>query len=393
VNATEYWLSELTNRSEATKSKYESFLLKFAAFCGKSPDELLKQRKIDLRNEDVKVQRSVESNLKGFISSLAQKNYSISTQQIAYSSVRSFFEMSYLPLRMRRGDYPSGESLGSRAATKDDIRVLVEKAPLRVRSIIMFLKDTGLRVSDARRLLFKDLGEDWEKQTFIPLFLVTKKAKTIAKTFIGIEAINALKEYVEQRKKGTRKLPPETITPESPLFRTRSPKVKPLSRSGFSALIFFQAQRCGINKGFSAHSFRKYVQTNLEAAGVHPNWIDQMLGHKLINSRDSYSLPVDEQLREAYERAYAHLAVLELSDSERLKVLEKDLEEARTEISDLRGAKLERDGLRSRVASLENAINKMHEIDLKDGLLIEQLMENFNRLETLIRKREAAAGV
>jgi hypothetical protein len=34
------------------------------------------------------------------------------------------------------------------------------------------------------------------------------------------------------------------------------------------------------------------------------NWIDRVLGHNLINSRDAYSLPTDEELQEAYEKAY-----------------------------------------------------------------------------------------
>jgi hypothetical protein len=40
------------------------------------------------------------------------------------------------------------------------------------------------------------------------------------------------------------------------------------------------------------------------------NWIDQVLGHKLINSRDSHSLPTDEELREAYIKAYHFVTVL-----------------------------------------------------------------------------------
>ena len=43
-----------------------------------------------------------------------EKKPSMSTKQIAFASVRSFFEMNYLPLKMRHGDYPTGESLGSR---------------------------------------------------------------------------------------------------------------------------------------------------------------------------------------------------------------------------------------------------------------------------------------
>ena len=59
----------------------------------------------------------------------------------------------------------------------------------------------------------------------------------------------------------------------------------------------------------SAHSLRKRLQTQLEKGGMPTNWIDQVLGHKLINSRDAYSLPTDEELREAYVKAYPMVSV------------------------------------------------------------------------------------
>jgi hypothetical protein len=59
----------------------------------------------------------------------------------------------------------------------------------------------------------------------------------------------------------------------------------------------------------SAHSFRKKLQTDLEKSGVNTNWIDQILGHALINSRDAYSLPTDEELKEAYTKAYQTIRI------------------------------------------------------------------------------------
>jgi hypothetical protein len=60
----------------------------------------------------------------------------------------------------------------------------------------------------------------------------------------------------------------------------------------------------------SAYSLRKRIQTQLEKVGMPTNWIDQVLGHKLIYSRDAHSLPTDEELREAYIKAYHFVAVL-----------------------------------------------------------------------------------
>jgi hypothetical protein len=59
----------------------------------------------------------------------------------------------------------------------------------------------------------------------------------------------------------------------------------------------------------STHSLRKKLQTDLEKAGINSNWIDQILGHQLINSRDAYSLPTDDELRDSYFRAYPFLRV------------------------------------------------------------------------------------
>lgn len=322
-------MEELANRSDATREKYRSYFLKFCEWIGKTPDQLVEQREKDLKGEDPKEQRRIESSLKGFVAFLGREGSSVSTQQVAYAAVRSFFEMHYQPLRMRRGEYPSGEALGSRVATKEDIKKLLEDASLRIRAMLLFLKDTGLRVSDVVALKYGDLAEGLEgDEKFISLSLVTKKNKTVAKTFVGPEAIETLKEYFVERRQGTRNIPPEEIKPDSPLFRTRSPKVKAMTRSGMSSTIVYHAQKLGINGQFSAHSFRKYFQTQLEAAGVNSNWIDQMIGHRLINSRDSYSLPADQQLKEAYTKAYKHLRVFKDADVEaRISTLESELEE------------------------------------------------------------------
>lgn len=51
-------------------------------------------------------------------------------------------------------------------------------------------------------------------------------------TFLSREGIEYLKTYLDIRRKGTRKLPPEIIAPESPLIRNlRNHIPKPISES------------------------------------------------------------------------------------------------------------------------------------------------------------------
>jgi len=276
-------------------------------------DQLLAQRQNDLLSRDIKTQRRIESKFLAFLAKKKEEGYATATLQIIFASVRSFFEIHYFPLRMRRNDYPKGDSNGVRRATKEAIlKVLYDlrtRNKATERAMFLFLKDSGLRVSDARRLncgFFLEVLEKNPDADLIQISIITQKTKLLAKTFIGKEAI---KDYFEERREGSRNVPPEMITKESPLFRTwTSGEVKRIPRGSMSSLIREAFLRNG-EKRMSAHSLRKKLQTDLEKAGVNPNWIDQILGHQLINSRDAYSLPTDEELQEAYAQAYPLIKV------------------------------------------------------------------------------------
>lgn len=312
--ALKYWKDELATKTEATRDIYLRNFAKFEAFTGKTADELLTQRLNNQISKDPKIQHQIESQLKKFISAKREEGLAPATLQLCFAAIRSFFEIHYYPLRMRRGDYPKGESLGVKVATKEAILKALNNKHTRnkktINAMVLFLKDSGLRVSDARLFNYGDISERLKRgDEFISLKTITQKQKTVAKTFIGYEAIHAFKIYLEARQQGSRHVPPENSTDKSPLFRTwESGKVKRILRHSFSSVIRSAFLRVN-EPNITAHSLRKYVQTNLERGGVNVNWIDQILGHKLINSRDAYSKPTDEQLREAYIKAYKFLRV------------------------------------------------------------------------------------
>jgi integrase len=215
---------------------------------------------------------------------------------------------------MRKNDYPKGESNGQRKATKEAIVKAIEHRTSRtiptLKPVLLFLKDTGMRIGDARAMYAKEIYDQIQSNPkVISINIRTEKQHITQQTFIGEEAIQALKEYFELRQKGSQKVKPETITEKSPLFRTwRSRQIKRISRSGLSGLIYNAFRRINEAK-MSAHSLRKYTQTTLEEANVNANWIDLIIGHVLPNSRGAYSLPDNEKLKEAYVKAYPFLRV------------------------------------------------------------------------------------
>jgi integrase len=311
--AIKYWQNELATKGEATKQKYQEYFREFLDFIGKNPDELIVQRQQDLLNPDRKIQRKMESQLLAFIGKKKEEGYAIATQQIYFASIRSFFEIHYFPLIMRRGDYPKGDSNGVKRATKEAIlKVLGNKTRnmVTIKPLILFIKDTGLRVSDVRRLRYGDIANQFERRDkIIQINIITQKTKLLAKTFMGEESIEELKDYFEARKKGSRNIAPETITKNSPLFKLWARgEVRQIQRHSLSSLI--REAFANVNEErITAHSLRKKLQTDLEKAGINSNWIDQILGHQLINSRDAYSLPTDEELKEAYTKAYQFIKV------------------------------------------------------------------------------------
>lgn len=327
-----YWFESMAGRAEGTKRSYLSHLKRFSQWLGKTPDELIAEREQQLKSEDKKVQRTMEMHVKRYNAYLDEHGAGAGTKTTARAAIKSFFEHHYMKLEFIRGDFPTEAIEERRKVEKEEILAMLELADVRDRALIHVLKDSGLAVSDASRLkvglLFRKskispiTAKDVENlPDFIPLKMIRKKTKAKIRSFLGREAVKALKTYLKHRMRGTahvypgqkvgeKGIAPETLTPNSPLFRTRSRKVKAMSTKRIKDAIRERAKRSGIS-GISAHSFRKYTQTMLEVARIDPNWRRLILGKKLPGSEGSYSMPSTPDLQRAYEEAYQHIQVFE----------------------------------------------------------------------------------
>ena len=147
-------------------------------------------------------------------------------------------------------------------------------------------------------------------------------------SFLHKDAVNSLLKYKRWREaKG------ETITPESWLFvktkrGVRTGKYEQITIHAIKHTFQVASERTGIK--FSCHDMRRFVETQLEAARVQPNWIRKIMGKTIKGEERPYSRPKIEQLREAFKSAIPHLT-LELkviTDIEREKVRMRSLIEA-----------------------------------------------------------------
>ena len=126
-------------------------------------------------------------------------------------------------------------------------------------------------------------------------------------TFLGPEAAQFLKLYIDQRRKGTLKMPPENLNDDSPLIRDetrRTPKsIGPKQIRKLGHQLYVTAGLVKKPRGrmydLRVHSLRKYFKTQLLALGVQSDYVDYMMGHTVDTYNDIQSLGIDK-LRNIY---------------------------------------------------------------------------------------------
>lgn len=308
IDSLAYWMEQLANRSISTKAHYKTYFSTFSKWMGKNPNELIEMQKLKQKQgEDPRENRVLEGKVRTFISHLEEEGYTISTRKMAYMAILSFFDNNLYPLDMSPRDRPNGEAAGSRIPEKNEImRMLNASKSQAYRAVILLLKDSGLRVSDAIQLKWSETQDYGEG--FWGWKVLTQKRKILATPFVGPEATEALK-----------------------LLDRRDERVFPISASALSTAIYKIIRKTGLKK-VTAHGLRKFFNVELQSGRVPREWRYAMMGK--VNS------PYDEnratKLFEAYREAYDHLRIYGTDANQELKKMKDDFENLREENRALR---------------------------------------------------------
>jgi hypothetical protein len=114
-------------------------------------------------------------------------------------------------------------------------------------------------------------------------------------TFLGQEAAEYLRLYVQARRQGSEKVPPEIIHDESPLIRNMQlRRTVPITPTAVHQLIHELYQKAGLipqkslgrRYDLRVHSIRKFFRTQLAALGTPTDYIEYMMGHTISTYHD-----------------------------------------------------------------------------------------------------------
>jgi integrase len=304
-------------RSSATLRLYQNRMGAFLKFAELTPDQFAK---LPARKAEDAVMRYI-SHLKARVS---RGEISPDTVHMSVAPIQLFSVMNRMKLEWKfvMKQAPTKRKYSSdRAPTIEEIRQMLQHAPLRIRAAVLIMASGGLRVGAFQGM---KVGDVIDLEGDAAKVLVYRGESEEYFTFITPEANKAFREYLNFRKAHG-----ETITPESPVLRdafdTRSgghakdvetlqsdSLERDIGRLWWKSGARTQAKRRHEFK--TVHGFRKFFKSRAEQA-MKPINVELLMGHD-IGVSNSYYRPRESEIFEDYKKAIPQLSI---DESYRLK--------------------------------------------------------------------------
>lgn len=291
-----------TTASPLTLHTYASSLRLFSQFINVQPDDIIKQYSQDDATLKKRALQQTLKSIDDFLFDHRRQNLAAITAVSRIHAISSFFRSNGVKLTLpyylkKTATYPD------RAPTSEELTAALNLARLREKVIISMLAVGGFRVSTFLALQYKHVRQDLEAG-IIPVHVhvepqITKGKYNSYDTFLNQEAVEFLKAYLDTRRRGNRKTPPENITDDSPIIRTylksKTGEIQTITPHEINEVIRNVFIDAGVGKLLPActknpqlkkrydirvHSLRKFFRTELSSRGVQRDYVEYMMGHK-----------------------------------------------------------------------------------------------------------------
>jgi len=241
------WLSQVFAdgiRSEKTEKLYLHFLRRFCEYAGKTPDQLIEERRLHLQSPDEFTRRQHERLLTDWRNhletegGLSKKKLARSSVVTAMNVVKSFYKANYVPLQVRSPK--KWEATQRKTPTREEVRRMVEAcSKARDRAVILVLFQSGVSLEDLGLITYGLIREEFEAGVE-PLHIPIRRTKIMKRydTFLGADSLEALREYFEEK-------PPN---PRKPIFQ--------LSPRMIQYLVKDASIRAGLKPHVTPHKLR-----------------------------------------------------------------------------------------------------------------------------------------
>jgi integrase/recombinase XerD len=264
-----------------------------------------------LSSQDVELAQTRTEDVEAYLSHLharrkpGGKAYAIGTQTAHLTAVKSLFRFLYKRGYLLRDPaasvaFPRPEKRLPRVIlSQEEVRRILDtaavaKAPLelRDRAILETFYATGIRVSELARLQPSDV--DTQECLLSVRLGKGRKDRNIPLTPVAAEAIDA---YLRDGR-------PQLLRPRGARTLFLASRGGVLHRSELSRIVGSWAQRAGVEKTVTCHTYRHSLATHLLKGGADIRQIQVLLGHASLQTTERYTRVEIQDLREVVRHAH-----------------------------------------------------------------------------------------
>jgi hypothetical protein len=308
------YLLRYKSKSKGTLLNYVYTIHRFSKWTNMQPDQMIQQCKDQDGDPDFKAISKFNKLLDDYIGELQAQDMTPLGIQGQLKGVLALFRNNGAKLELKH-KLPNRTTYKIRSPKPENLQKMIVESKIREKVIIAMFATGGFRLETLTLLKYRHIKEDFENG-IIPLHIHVEAEITKGKyhdydTFLGPEAVKYLKLYFEQRRQGTKIIPPEIIHDETPIIRNeRQRRVQPISPVAVYSVIhglyrkadLISKKLVGKRYGLCIHSIRKYFKTQLTALNVQADYIEYMMGHT-ISTYDDIDMKGIEFLRGIYATA------------------------------------------------------------------------------------------
>ena len=353
--------------SEKSRRLYLSALRKFCEFSGKKPDELIRQRDEELKNSDHNNRTGIRDLVLDFRVYLEKEEYAGKTINALDGAVRGFFTAVLgkgAMINVKNYRNAQVRQKKDLVPTLEELRKILDVCSIEEKFRIIFLAQTGMRISDALAMKVGDIQREMDLGN-IPLaisYLPEKDREAIGEriTFLASDGVEILKAYLRWRRDLG-----EEITGESPLFVSRTSRGENAIHSEkMNEMIHRIAKKAGLNGTWPfgilrAHSFRKFFITQMTNHGVQDKVVDFFVGHAVTEIDRVYWSRRTEDLRKIYADRQQHLNPISLKqeyDLSKIEGLQAKISELEKQMASILTQSVQKEEFESRIVSSESEV-------------------------------------
>lgn len=264
-------------RSPSTEKTYLHFLTKYSEYLKLNPDQIIEQRRTHLKASDEFTKRQDEEGLINWRNHLEKQGLARSSTVTATNIIKSFYNSNYVELKVKTPK--SWPSTIRKVPTREELKQMVEVCnKARDKALILCLAQSGISSGDLELITYSMIKNELEKGvTPLHLSMERQKIKKRYDTFLGSNAIEALKQHIEEK---------GILGKQNCIFDISSRTAENIVKD--------TSKRAGLKPHVTPHKLRSFFNTMLKLAGCPDAQVEYWMGHVTPYGGAYFIPPIDE---------------------------------------------------------------------------------------------------